>query len=604
VRVTIELIALAAAWFLQGAQTPAPAAFQEFSHQSQVFGAARTYRVLLPTGYEKSHKRYPVVYWLHSEARQPQARDGKLAEYVAGNELILVDVGLVDVGPADPDPKGRFALYFPELVEQADKTLRTIPDRGHRAVTGFAAAGFMAYFLAGKYPDLLGSASSFGGTTEAFAGPEGFAVECNLDDLSNNYEGVRTRLVTSTADSLAFYHRRLNSIWTYTRPAHESATYLAGQDLAEIANTLDFHLIAFAGPLAAPAVFSHADPFPNFTVWGWEVISNRRQPGFTVLENVSNSGFRSAVREYLPGGATIPEASVSIGSPPIYPPGVALTVTYVHLLDGKVRRTQQRVDAHGRLNFELSGDAYEVGVSAGPALTVTGYTVTDANWATAGQPVNLKVRFWNKGGAPSGTALIRWESPNPGVKFATAEGRLYALAPGESATLPVAFTVDDPERGVVKMFAVSGASRMSIEVPLFPAAEPVQDFQIADGRTLTVYRHAVEKAEVRLGEGNGDGHAATGETFAVLLPDGGALRAAEVFTNDACVENGMRASDSWTAYDGAGASAQYSLPSIRLECEPGRVVHLLARVLIPDGTGYRVKYGKVEFPIWYRNEGK
>lgn len=596
-RATIELIALAAAGFLQAAQTPAPAGFQEFSHDSQVLGVTRTYRVLLPAEYQQSRKRYPVVYWLYSEARPPAARDAKLAEYVAANELILVDAGPVE-------PIGQFPLYFPELVDQVDKTLRTVADRGHRAVTGFATAGFMAYFLAGKYPDLIGSASGFGATTEAFVGQEGFAVECNLDDLYNNYGGVRTRLVSSTADSLAFYHRRLNSIWMHTRTAHESGAYLAGQDMAEIANTLDFHLIAFATPLPAPAVFSHADPYPNFTVWGWEVISHRRQPGFTVLENVSNSGFRSAVREYLPGGAAIPEVSVSIGSPPIYPPGVALTVTYIRLLDGKVRRTEQRVDAHGRLNFELSGDAYEVAVSAGPALTVSGYTVTDANWATAGQPVNLTVRFWNKGGAPSGTALIHWESPNPGVKFATAEGRLYALAPGESATLPVTFTVNDAERAVAKIIAVSGTVRMPIEVPLFPAAEPAQDFQIADGRPVTAYQHAVRKAEVTLGEGNGDGHAAPGETFAVLLPDGGALRAAELFTNDACVENAMRGSDSWTAYDGAGASVKYSLPSIRLECEPGRVVHMLARVVIPNGTGNQVKYWKVEFPIWYRNEGK
>jgi len=595
------MIALAAAWFLQAAQTPAPAAFHDFSHDSQVLGGKRTYRVLLPAGYEKSHKRYPVVYWLHSEAHPSEARDSKLAEYVAESELILVDAATVD---ATPDSQSQFALYFPELVGQVDKTLRTIADRAHRAVTGFSTAGFMAYFLAGKYPDLIGSASSFGGTTEAFMGPEGFQTECNLDDLSDNYDGVRTRLVTSTVDPLAFYHRRLNSIWTYTRPAHESATILAGQDLAEIGNTLDFHLLAFGNPLAAPPVFTHADPYPNFTLWGWEVISNRRQPGFTVLENVSNTGFRSSVREYLPGGATIPEVHVSIGSPPLYPPGVPLSVTYIRLLDGKVRREEQRVDAHGRLNFELSGDAYEVAVSARPTLTVSGYTIADANWATAGQPVNLKVRFWNKGGAPSATAPIRWESPNPGVKFAAAEGRLYGLAPGESATLPVTFTVSDAERAVVKIFAVSGVSRMPLEVPLFPAAETAKDFQIADGRTVTLYQHAVEKAGLKLGEGNGDGHAAPGESFAVLLPDGGALRAAELFTNDACVENTMRGSDSWTAYDGAGASAKYSLASIRLECEPGRVVHMLARVVVPNGSDYHVKYWKLEFPIWYRNEAR
>jgi len=67
VRASIELMALALAWFLQPAQAPAPAAFHEFSYQSQVLGATRTYRVLLPAAYEKSRQRYPVVYWFHGE---------------------------------------------------------------------------------------------------------------------------------------------------------------------------------------------------------------------------------------------------------------------------------------------------------------------------------------------------------------------------------------------------------------------------------------------------------------------------------------------------------------------------------------------------------
>jgi hypothetical protein len=592
-----EFFALAVAWFLQASPAPAPSAFHAFSYDSRVLDAARTYRVLLPAGYEKSRRRYPVVYWLHGVQREPDVREARLAAYVSSHDLILVDGG-------PEESQGQSTLYFPELVEQIDGTLRTVADRGHRAVAGIAGGGFMALYLAGKYPDLVGSASSFEGTPEAFVGPDAFPVEYNHDDLFDNYDGVRIRLTGSSADSLAFYHRRLDSIWNYMRPAFESATFLAGQDLAEIDRTLDFHMTAFALPLPAPAVFSHADAWPNFTVWGWEVISSRKQPGFTVLENVSNSGFRSSVRQYLPSGAPIPEVNLSIGSPPIYPPGVALTVTYIHLLDGKVRRTEQRVDAHGRLNFELTGDAWEVAVSDGPVLAVSEGTVANANWATAGQPVTLKVRFWNKGGARMGTSLVRWESPNPGVQFATPKGWLFALAPGESANLPVTFTVSDRERAVVKIFAVAGASRLPIEVPLFPAAEPSKDFQIADGRSLIVYRHATQKAEVRFGEGNGDGHAAPGETFAVLIPDGGALRAAEVFTNDTCVDNAMRGSDSWSEYDHSGASAKYSLPSIRVDCEPGHPVHMLARILIPNGAETQVKYFSLEFPVWYRNEGK
>ena len=83
------------------------------------------------------------------------------------------------------------------------------------------------------------------------------------------------------------------------------------------------------------------------------------------------------------------------------------------------------------------------------------------------------------------------------------------------------------------------------------------------------------------------------------MTDQDGMRLAELFTNDACVENGMRASDSWP-----GASARYSLPSIHLDCEPGHVVHMLARIVVSNGADTQVKYATLEFPVWQRNEGK
>jgi hypothetical protein len=162
--------------------------------------------------------------------------------------------------------------------------------------------------------------------------------------------------------------------------------------------------------------------------------------------------------------------------------------------------------------------------------------------------------------------------------------------------------VEDPARAVVRLVAVDGARRMPVDVPLFPPAEPVKDFEIDDGRTLTAFRHATEKSEITLGEGNRDGNAAPGETFAVLLKDGGSLRAAELFTNDACIDLSERASDYWGGYDSVGASAKYSLPTIRQDCQPGHVVHMLARILIPNKPNHQVRYAALEFPVWYRNQ--
>jgi pimeloyl-ACP methyl ester carboxylesterase len=602
VRIFVGTLGLvAAAWAFQGAHPAAPAILRDVTHLSQVFDAARAYQAVLPPAYPTSQKRYPVIYWFHGYEHPSDEIAAQIAAFVATHDAIVVRVG-----PADT--VGQFPLYFPELADHVDKSLRTIADRDHRAVTGYSMGGFVAFSMAAKYPDLIGSASSFMGAPEASAGPAGFDVEYSLGDLYGNYDGVRTRLVTWTRDSSQFYHRELNAVWNFARTNHETEDFDSPQNASAIARTLDFHVSAFANPLPRPAVFNHADAYPNFSVWGWQVISDRRRPALTVLENVSPAGFRSAVREWVPGGAAIPEVKLSIATPPRVPPGSSHAVTYVRLRDGNVRRETLKADALGRLNFELDGDAYEVGVGADPQVALSGYEFTDAAsaaWATAGKPVKLRVKFWNKGPARSATTAIGWESPNPGVKFEIPTSRLFGLAPGESVLLPLTFTVEDSARAVVKIIAkigaVTGSGRLAFDVPLFPAAEPVTDFQIADGRTVNAWQHGVRRADVRFGEGNGDGHAAPGETFAVLLPDGESLRAAELFTNDACVDNSVRASDSWTGYDHAGAAARYSLPSIRPSCDPGHVVHMLARVVIPNAPNHHVRYASLEFPVWYRN---
>jgi hypothetical protein len=357
---------------------------------------------------------------------------------------------------------------------------------------------------------------------------------------------------------------------------------------------------SFADPLPKPSVFSHADVYPNFTVWGWEAGSNRRQPGITVLENVSASGFRSAVREWIPGGATIASVKLSITSAPrLYPASSQQTVTYVRLRDGKLRRANQRADAQGRLNFELDGDEYEVAVGAGPRVTIAGYKIEDAAWATAGRPVRLRVKFLNNGAARSTTELLKWESPNPGVTVDPASGRTFSLAPGETGDLAVKVMAADPQRMVVRLVAVLGGVRLPLVVPLYPPAETSEDFRIADGRPWDLYQHGTTHSEETLGDGNGDGHASPGETFAVLLPDGEAWRAAELFTNDACVDNTIRVSDSWSDYDHTGASVKYSLPRIRSDCAPGTRLHMLARVVMPNAPQHQVRYWALEIPVWY-----
>jgi hypothetical protein len=594
VRPIVLLIAIASACAQPG-DVPARAVIQDLKHSSGVLNGERAYRVFLPPAYAGAQTRYPVIYWFfgYEPAGDIDAYTRQIAAYVAAHDVIVVDAGPVAT-------TGAYPLYLPELVERIDGTLRTIADRGHRAVTGYLAGGFFAFLLAGKYPDLVSSASSFLGPTEYSVGPAGFDVEYRLDDFFGNYGGVRTRLVTESGHFLSFYHRRLNAVWSWARDGHETENFDSTEGTPELARTFDFHLREFARPSPKPAVFSHADVYPNFAVWGWEVASARRRPAVTVLEDVSGAGFRSAVREWIPGGAALPDVKLSIASPPLYPPGSTQMTTVLRLRDGSVRRTPMRADAQGRLNFELDGDAYQIGISAAPLIAVTGYEIAGAAWATAGEPVKLLVRFANVGAGASRPTEIRWEGADAGVTFDVPASALPGLAPGESTAVPVTIAAAGATRTFLRFAAVAGTSRLAVGVPLFPHADSTKVFQIADGATVEVMRRAMATVERTFGEGNRDGHAAPGESFAVLVPDGEVLRAAELFTADPCVDNSMRGSDDWSDYDHSGASVAYSLPRIRQECQPGHVVHFLARVLLPRAPMHQPWYLAIEVPVWWR----
>ena len=120
-------------------------------------------------------------------------------------------------------------------------------------------------------------------------------------------------------------------------------------------------------------------------------------------------------------------------------------MTYIRLRDGKrpSRHTESRRarPAHASIS---TATAYEVGIGPDAGLALSGIEISGAAWASAGQPIQARLKIWNKGIARSATTLLKWESPTPGVKFQTPDSRVSSLAPGESVTIPVTFTIDHP----------------------------------------------------------------------------------------------------------------------------------------------------------------
>lgn len=338
------------------------------THESQVFHETRHYRIFLPPSYESSTERYPVIYWFHgygeryNRGRGDDDNPDNLAAFVPTNDVIIVkwdgdnppSSRPYNIGPVETDRQ--FPLYFPELVAHIDANYRTIPDREHRATSGFSMGGFMSFWIAGKYPDLVSSASSFMGSPEFVVGPREFPVEYSHDGMSGNYGGVRTRLVTGTQDFIQFYHRQLNLLWRI--PTHETENFDSAHGVPGLEKTLEFHMNAFSNPLPRPERWSHTDIYPNFSVWGWTVETDRKLSGFTSLYGVSGTGFTSIVQEWIPGGNTLSDVHLKLTTAPIYKKNARIQV--VIRAQGFEHRQHLKTDSSGRLHIALDGGVSSV----------------------------------------------------------------------------------------------------------------------------------------------------------------------------------------------------------------------------------------------------
>jgi S-formylglutathione hydrolase FrmB len=614
-----------------------------------VFNEQRFFRVFLPLNYDPTNKKYPVVYFFHGYGERynqsstevgnydigdSRYGNNNIAAYVANHDLIVVKWDGFNpryAGDTYPRPYNigpvetyrQFPLYFPELVSYVDSTFPTIADRNHRGISGVSMGGFMSYWVSGKYPDLVNSASSFMGSPEFFAGPIGAPTEYLHTPMYGNYNGVYTRLVTGSQDFIRWYHRRMNATWLYARPTeHQTQDYNSSHGTPGMADTLNFHMNAFANPLIAdpsakPAVWNHADIYATFNVWGYSVTTNKQRPGFTLLENVTPAGFRSSVREWLPEGKVLPSVTLNITTDATYQPGATYNITDVNIEKSSAATYTQNADANGRLSLTVNGDRHEIGITAvqAPVISVAGWRIDGPNIPTVGSTVSLKLKFLNKGAAPqpSGTTAVV-EPLNSSVTVLQKTLTVPQLDAGRSGE-PIEdlqFQASDPNQEIVKLrITIGNSTPFSLEVPVFPNLAAPTNLVVNDGSTVSMWVNATSKTRKAMGAGNSDGVVNPGETISLLLPDSSAYRAGEMFTFDSCVDANAadnagnaagqylhwRLSDSWTSYDNVGASVKYSLPIISSSCPVGHQIPFFVRYQLPNAPEDILRQGVVTVTV-------
>jgi S-formylglutathione hydrolase FrmB len=177
-------------WFLWPVAASAlaqslPVKTVEFNSES--VGRKMKYNIVLPTKYEQSNDRYPVLYLLHgfSSNYTAWARMG-VPDYARAYDLIVVmpDAGnswYVNWAKSEEGQKNKWEdAIIKDLIGHVDATYRTIAKREGRAINGLSMGGFGGLMLGLKHADMFCSVGSHSGAI-AYARAVGERIKAGKD---------------------------------------------------------------------------------------------------------------------------------------------------------------------------------------------------------------------------------------------------------------------------------------------------------------------------------------------------------------------------------------------------------------------------------------
>jgi S-formylglutathione hydrolase FrmB len=130
---------------------------------SEALGTVRTFGLLLPPDYDRTTRRYPVLYLLHGSGQQ-HATWGRrtLLDGATGMIVVMPDMDRTRYARANGVPEEAAETFITsELVDHIDTQFRTLARRESRAIAGLSIGGFGAMYLGLRHPDRFGAIGAF-----------------------------------------------------------------------------------------------------------------------------------------------------------------------------------------------------------------------------------------------------------------------------------------------------------------------------------------------------------------------------------------------------------------------------------------------------------
>ena len=562
----------------------------DHEHYSESFKSLRPYRIYLPADYQQdATKRYPVIYYFHGNNGTHELPFPEVDSLVKKSGVILVAWnGRSQFSDKRPYNTGyhanmnydiQFKDYFLDLVHFIDSSYRTKTDRANRAIIGHSMGGFMSYFLAGKYPHLVGTAVSSKGSPEFFVGYPQNHTLYQQRHLFKNLMGVRLRfqngeegeeLVHLNAEVIKGAYNTKDLDFDYqSYPGPHSLTF------PQFADAFHFVLASFQKPVENPARWHHADLYPFFEVWGYQVNSNLKEPGFIELRGVTKGGLATTTRKWQPDGVVIPGVEMTIQTAPIYKPN-----SLYNLLDYNKSANSQSVrqvksDANGRLTFTANHQPHYFGIyekNGAPEVVAVSYQNSDSSqFLYHKKQSHLNIRLLNRGGRTAKNVKISLSCSKEGVVIANPVQEAGSLKAGELKWLNAGFNVN------VNSAPPSDGSSPYIRFNLVITddeghswKEEVDALVMYDVPAFTEIGIDDGDSEI-FGSGNGNNIAEPGETVMIYQQSN---RTKLYYDDPYIIEERLHDDlqpDKWG--DGYALS---SLIRISKDCPPGHVIRFLA----------------------------
>jgi enterochelin esterase-like enzyme len=429
-------------------------------HYSKSFKTFRPYRVYLPSDYyTNTLKKYPVVYYFHGNKGSHQLNFKGVDSLVNNAGVILVAWnGRSKFSDDRPYNNGyhsnvnyqiQFKDYFLDLVGYIDSTYRTNTNRAYRAVIGHSMGGFMSYFLAGKYPQLIGTAVNSKGSPEFFVGYPNNHTLYQHRYMFKNLHGIRLRFQNGgPTEELVHLNTEVanaaknDPLLDYNYKAYDAPHNL---NFSQFADAFNFVTASFKQPVATPARWHHADLYPKFEVWDYKVNSNLNEPGFIELNGVTANGFATSTKKWQPDGIAIAGTKMQIQTAPIYKPNTVYTITDYNKATDKLSTTQIKSNASGSLALAADHQKNYFGISeknGKPDLVSVSYrNGKEELFLDHNKGNQLDLRLLNRGGSTAKKITLTLTSIQNGVTIARPVQTIDNIANGELKWAGVDFGV-------------------------------------------------------------------------------------------------------------------------------------------------------------------